>query len=309
MQRATHSAEVEDGVNDGGAVAKAAENVAATDEEPSAPPAGSERQGKENPGLAKSEEEVAPITSHGAFRPKRGDDKATTKRAKSAARPEDDPRTAAATKVQGARATSTSQAKPVNEKETDEGDEENVEDKRMRRMLSNRESARRSRERKQACLAVLSCQHARLWNQVVHMRQNMVNMSQLVCRIHDENCRLTVEWAAMGRQALAINEGGEGGYHAGAAWANDEDSRHAQQQYMEPQQQQQQQQQYHQQILPQNQRLQHHPQHHQVMSPTPCYAQRPATVPGQGHGVENGKGVVDDDPKETGQRSAVALSA
>jgi len=99
----------------------------------------------------------------------------------------------------------------VEVKEQDaEGEDEDadggLEDRRTRRMLSNRESARRSRQRKQAHLDELSGQTRQLWNENLSIQQNMGIVLQLAHNIRDENMQLEVEAAQLGRQILSMHE-------------------------------------------------------------------------------------------------------
>ena len=86
--------------------------------------------------------------------------------------------------------------------EDDEG--EDSEGKRERRMISNRESARRSRQRKQARLADLSEATRALWADRCQALDNVRAMTTLLLKARDENAQLTREFAAMGRYALEM---------------------------------------------------------------------------------------------------------
>ena len=90
---------------------------------------------------------------------------------------------------------------PIPEEE-DEG--EDSEGKLERRMISNRESARRSRQRKQARLADLSEATRALWADRCQALDNVRAMTTLLLKARDENAQLTREFAAMGQYALEM---------------------------------------------------------------------------------------------------------
>ena len=72
-------------------------------------------------------------------------------------------------------------------------EEEDDEEKRLKRMLSNRESARRSRQRKLDTLIELQSTVAALWNDRHQTENNVHVMEDLVRRIHRENLALELE--------------------------------------------------------------------------------------------------------------------
>jgi len=86
----------------------------------------------------------------------------------------------------------------------DDDEGEDSEGKRERRMISNRESARRSRQRKQARLADLSEATRALWADRCQALDNVRAMTTLLLKARDEHAQLTREFAAMGRYALEM---------------------------------------------------------------------------------------------------------
>ena len=86
----------------------------------------------------------------------------------------------------------------------EDDDGEDSEGKRERRMMSNRESARRSRQRKQARLADLSEATRALWADRCQALDNVRAMTTLLIKARDEHAQLTREFAAMGRYALEM---------------------------------------------------------------------------------------------------------
>lgn len=78
----------------------------------------------------------------------------------------------------------------------------------MRRMISNRESARRSRQRKQARLSELSAATQNLWQDRCQALENVRMMTQLLVKARDENSRLEQELAVLGRHALSMTDEG-----------------------------------------------------------------------------------------------------
>ena len=86
----------------------------------------------------------------------------------------------------------------------EDDDGEDSEGKRERRMISNRESARRSRQRKQARLADLSEATRALWADRCQALDNVRAMTTLLLKARDEHAQLTREFAAMGRYALEM---------------------------------------------------------------------------------------------------------
>lgn len=84
-----------------------------------------------------------------------------------------------------------------------QSNDETEEEKRMRRMVSNRESARRSRARKVSHLAELRDKCAALWSDRAQTAQNIAMMENLVQRVRHENLRLDVDAGRVARQILA----------------------------------------------------------------------------------------------------------
>ena len=70
-------------------------------------------------------------------------------------------------------------------------------------MVSNRESARRSRARKVSHLAELRDKCAALWSDRAQTAQNIAMMENLVQRVRHENLRLDVDAGRVARQILA----------------------------------------------------------------------------------------------------------
>ena len=89
------------------------------------------------------------------------------------------------------------------ESKNDESNDETEEEKRKRRMVSNRESARRSRARKVSHLAELRDKCAALWSDRAQTAQNIAMMENLVQRVRHENLRLDVDAGRVARQILA----------------------------------------------------------------------------------------------------------
>jgi len=87
-----------------------------------------------------------------------------------------------------------------------QSNDETEEEKRMRRMVSNRESARRSRARKVSHLAELRDKYAALWSDRAQTAQNIAMMENLVQRVRHENLRLDVDAGRVARQILAKRE-------------------------------------------------------------------------------------------------------
>ena len=85
----------------------------------------------------------------------------------------------------------------------DASNDETEEEKRKRRMVSNRESARRSRARKVSHLAELRDKCAALWSDRAQTAQNIAMMENLVQRVRHENLRLDVDAGRVARQILA----------------------------------------------------------------------------------------------------------
>ena len=85
----------------------------------------------------------------------------------------------------------------------DDPEDESEETKRKRRMVSNRESARRSRARKVSHLAELREKCAALWSDRAQTAQNIAMMENLVQRVRHENLRLDVDAGRVARQILA----------------------------------------------------------------------------------------------------------
>lgn len=81
-------------------------------------------------------------------------------------------------------------------------EEEDDEEKRLKRMLSNRESARRSRQRKLDTLIELQTTVAALWNDRHQTENNVHVMEDLVRRIHRENLALELEAGRLARRVL-----------------------------------------------------------------------------------------------------------
>ena len=86
------------------------------------------------------------------------------------------------------------------ESKNDESNDETEEEKRKRRMVSNRESARRSRARKVSHLAELRDKCAALWSDRAQTAQNIAMMENLVQRVRHENLRLDVDAGRVARQ-------------------------------------------------------------------------------------------------------------
>ncbi len=84
-----------------------------------------------------------------------------------------------------------------------QSNDETEEEKRMRRMVSNRESARRSRARKVSHLVELRDKCAALWSDRAQTAQNIAMMENLVQRVRHENLRLDVDAGRVARQILA----------------------------------------------------------------------------------------------------------
>jgi hypothetical protein len=84
-----------------------------------------------------------------------------------------------------------------------QSNDETEEEKRKRRMVSNRESARRSRARKVSHLAELRDKCAALWSDRAQTAQNIAMMENLVQRVRHENLRLDVDAGRVARQILA----------------------------------------------------------------------------------------------------------
>ena len=100
------------------------------------------------------------------------------------------------------------------------GDEE---EKRKRRMVSNRESARRSRQRKVKKLNELNDQFSQLLTDRNQTAQNIQLMESLVHRVRHENLRLDVDVGRIARQNLLRSEqeelnGGLGGESNGGMY-------------------------------------------------------------------------------------------
>ena len=84
-----------------------------------------------------------------------------------------------------------------------QSNDETEEEKLMRRMVSNRESARRSRARKVSHLVELRDKCAALWSDRAQTAQNIAMMENLVQRVRHENLRLDVDAGRVARQILA----------------------------------------------------------------------------------------------------------
>lgn len=90
--------------------------------------------------------------------------------------------------------------------ENHHGEDDPDEARRLRRVKSNRESARRSRARKQQRLVELERSTRVLDDDVRRTRQNVALMSSVMYHVVEENRQLESECAAIGRQILAMNE-------------------------------------------------------------------------------------------------------
>ena len=91
----------------------------------------------------------------------------------------------------------------------DDPEDESEETKRKRRMVSNRESARRSRERKLARVAELQDRCAALWSDRAQTVQNIQLMESLVHRVRHENLRLDVDAGRLARRIVAMRADAE----------------------------------------------------------------------------------------------------
>ena len=97
------------------------------------------------------------------------------------------------------------EAEPVSRGDVADRDDpdESEEEKRNRRMASNRESARRSRQRKLARVAELQDRYAALWSDRAQTVHNIQLMESLVQRVRHENLRLDVDAGRVARRIVA----------------------------------------------------------------------------------------------------------
>ncbi|TKY60027.1 Ocs element-binding factor 1 [Spatholobus suberectus] len=87
-----------------------------------------------------------------------------------------------------------------------EGDRDIVEQRKRKRMLSNRESARRSRMRKQQHLEGLSTQLDQLKNENNQINTNIGITTQLYLNVEAENAILRAQMAELSNRLNSLNE-------------------------------------------------------------------------------------------------------